>query len=46
MQGGGTSIFGGLAKRFMDIYSGRTNSESDPDIVWWSNALAALINAL
>jgi hypothetical protein len=46
MQGGGTSIFGGPVQKFIGIYSGRINPESDLGIVWRADAVAALIDAL
>ena len=46
MAGGGTSIFGGPVERFIGVYSGRINSESDLGVVWKASAIAQLIQTL
>lgn len=46
MIDGGTSIFAGPVERFIGIYSGRINAESDLGIVWKTNAIAQLIQTL
>jgi hypothetical protein len=46
MQNGGSAMFGGPVERFIGIYSGRINSESDLGIVWKAEALSALIQTL
>lgn len=40
---GSTAIFGGPVTRFLGIYSGRINSESDLGIVWKASAIAELV---
>lgn len=46
MAGGGTSVFGGPVERFIGIYSGRINAESDLGIVWKAKAIAELVQTL
>lgn len=46
MQDGGSAIFSGPVERFIGIYSGRINSESDLGIVWKAAAIAELIETL
>jgi hypothetical protein len=46
MQGGGTSIFTGAVWRFLGIYSGRINEQSDLGIVWKAAAVQELIWSL
>lgn len=46
MEDGGSAVFGGPVERFIGIYSGRINSESDLGIVWKSAAIAELIATL
>lgn len=43
---GGTSIFGGPVFRFLGIYSGRINDQSDLGIVWKASALQELVDTL
>ncbi len=43
MAGGGSSVFSGPVTRFLGIYSGRINAESDLGIVWKASAIAELI---
>jgi hypothetical protein len=45
MEGGNTAILGGPATRFLGIYSGRINDQSDIGIVWKSEAITQLIEA-
>jgi hypothetical protein len=46
MEDGGTAIFGGQVSRFIGIYSGRINAESDLGIVWKTSAIAQLVQTL
>ncbi len=46
MKDGGSAMFGGPVERFIGIYSGRINSESDLGIVWKAEALFELIQTL
>ncbi|MEY2536846.1 MAG: hypothetical protein QOG67_586 [Verrucomicrobiota bacterium] len=46
MEDGGTAMFGGPVERFIGVYSGRVNAESDLGIVWKAKALAELIATL
>lgn len=46
MKDGSSAMFGGPVDRFLGIYSGRINSESDLGIVWKASALAELIAAV
>lgn len=46
MIDGGTSMFGASVSKFVGIYSGRINSESDLGIVWKASAIAELIDTL
>jgi hypothetical protein len=46
MADGGTAMFSGPVERFIGIYSGRINSESDLGIVWKAAALAQLLQTL
>jgi hypothetical protein len=41
--GGGTTIYGGPAWRFLGIYSGRVNEQSDLGLVWKAGAIADLL---
>jgi hypothetical protein len=45
-EDGGTSIFSGPVQRFIGIYSGRINAESDLGMVWKVSALAELVAIL
>jgi hypothetical protein len=46
MTDGSTSIFGGPVTRFLGIYSGRVNAESDLGIVWKASAIAELVASI
>lgn len=46
MSNGDTAMFTGPVVKFIGIYSGRINSESDLGIVWKAAAINALIQAL
>lgn len=46
MEDGGSAMFGGSVEKFIGIYSGRINSESDLGIVWKAAAIAQLIQTL
>jgi len=46
MADGGSSVFGGPVERFIGIYSGRINAESDLGIVWKAAAIAQLVQTL
>jgi hypothetical protein len=46
MDNGDTAIYSGPIERFIGIYSGRINSESDLGIVWKATAIAELIQTL
>lgn len=46
MKDGGSAIFGGPVERFIGIYSGRINAESDLGIVWKAEALVELLSTL
>lgn len=46
MKDGSSAIYNGPVERFIGIYSGRINEESDLGIVWKANALADLICTL
>ena len=46
MEGGGTSFFGDQVSRFIGIYSGRINAESDLGIVWKASAISQLLQTL
>lgn len=46
MEDGGTAMFSGPVEKFIGIYSGRINSESDLGIVWKSKAVAELVATL
>lgn len=44
LQDGSTSIFNGPVQRFLGVYSGRINSESDLGIVWKASVIAELVS--
>jgi hypothetical protein len=44
MSDGGSSIFNGPVYKFLGIYSGRINSESDLGIVWKKDAIKELVD--
>lgn len=46
MANGDTGVFTGPVERFIGIYSGRINSESDLGVVWKATAIAELIRSL
>lgn len=46
MKNGGQAMFAGPVWRFIGIYSGRINAESDLGIVWKASAIAELIQSL
>ena len=41
-----TAVFSGPVERFLGVYSGRVNSESDLGIVWRADAIAELIGSM
>jgi Trypsin-like peptidase domain len=46
MQGGGTTIVGGPITRFLGIYSGRVNDQSDLGMVWKASAVAEVVGSI
>ena len=46
MQNGGTTVFSGAVTKFLGIYSGRINEESDLGIVWKVSAIKELVDSL
>lgn len=46
MQDGSTAMFAGPVSRFLGIYSGRINVESDLGIVWKAPAIAELVASI
>jgi hypothetical protein len=46
MSDGTTALFGGPVQRFLGIYSGRVNDESDLGIVWKASAIAELVASI
>ncbi len=46
MKDGNPAIFTGQVTKFLGIYSGRINRESDLGIVWKVSAIAELIEIL
>lgn len=46
MEGGGTSMFGGPITKFLGIYSGRINEQSDLGIVWKASAIQQLVDSI
>jgi hypothetical protein len=46
LTGGSTAVFAGPVYRFLGIYSGRINSESDLGVVWKASAIAELIASI
>jgi len=46
MQDGGTAMFSGPVTKFLGIYSGRINTESDLGIVWKASAIKELVDSL
>ena len=45
LEGGNTSIFGGPVHRFLGIYSGRINNQSDLGYVWNVRAVSDVVGA-
>lgn len=46
MQDGGSAMFGGPVERFIGVYSGRINAESDLGVVWKATAISELVATL
>ena len=46
MQNGGSAMFGGPVERFIGVYSGRINAESDLGVVWKATAISELVATL
>lgn len=46
MKNGGQAMFGGAVWKFIGIYSGRINQESDLGIVWKASAINELVSSL
>lgn len=46
MADGSSAFFNGPVTRFLGVYSGRINPESDIGIVWKATALAQLVSAI
>jgi hypothetical protein len=46
MSDGGSAAFGGPVWKFLGIYSGRINAQSDLGIVWKASAIDQLVQAL
>ena len=46
MRNGGTAVFGGPVTKFLGIYSGRINAESDLGIVWRASAIKELVDSI
>jgi hypothetical protein len=46
MKNGDTSAFSGPVTKFIGIYSGRINTESDLGIVWKASAIKELLDAI
>lgn len=46
MQSGGSAMFGCPVYKFLGIYSGRINSESDLGIVWKTSAIKELLDSI
>lgn len=46
MDDGGSAAFGGPVWKFIGIYGGRVNPESDLGIVWQATAIQELVQAL
>ena len=46
MEDGGSSMFTGPVERFIGVYSGRINAESDLGIVWKASAITELLATL
>lgn len=46
MQDGSTAMFSGPITKFLGIYSGRVNTESDLGIVWKASAIKELVDSI
>ncbi len=46
LEGGGSAAYSGPVFRFLGIYSGRINNESDLGIVWKASAIQQLLSSL
>ncbi len=46
MQDGSTAMFAGPVTKFLGIYSGRINAESDLGIVWKASAIKELVDSI
>lgn len=46
MQDGGTAMFSGPVTKFLGIYSGRINEQSDLGIVWKASAIKQLVDSI
>jgi len=46
MENGGSAIFGGPVTKFLGIYSGRINEQSDLGIVWKASAIRQLVDSI
>lgn len=46
LKDGSTGMFSGPVERFIGIYSGRINAESDLGIVWKASAICDLIKSV
>lgn len=46
MKDGGSAIFSGPVTKFLGIYSGRINAQSDLGIVWKASALKELVDSM
>lgn len=46
MKDGGTTIFSGTVTKFLGIYSGRINAESDLGMVWKASAIKELVDSI
>jgi hypothetical protein len=46
LEGGGTAAFSGAVTRFLGIYSGRINEQSDLGIVWKASSIKELVDSI
>jgi hypothetical protein len=46
IEGGGTAAFSGAVTRFLGIYSGRINEQSDLGIVWKASSIKELVDSI
>jgi hypothetical protein len=46
MQDGSSGVFGGPVTKFLGVYSGRINEESDLGIVWKASAVSVVVSAV